>query len=125
VIEGLRLMQGRGWSLACVTNKPTEFANDLLRKKGLAGYFEQVTGGDSHPRKKPDPMPLLKTCELLQSSPHCTLMIGDSIHDAHAAQAAGCPLVLVTYGYHHGADLRALGARQCVARLDDMAFDTL
>jgi phosphoglycolate phosphatase len=70
-------------------------------------------------------MPLLKTCELLQASPQDTLMIGDSIHDAHAAQAAGCPLVLVTYGYHHGVDLAALGAQQCVARLDQMAFDTL
>jgi phosphoglycolate phosphatase len=125
VAEGLRLMQGRGWALACVTNKPVEFARELLRKKGLDQHFAHVTGGDSHPRKKPDPMPLLKTCELLQASPQDTLMIGDSIHDAHAAQAAGCPLVLVTYGYHHGVDLAALGAQQCVARLDQMAFDTL
>lgn len=125
VEEGLIQMKHRGWALACVTNKPAAFARELLHRKGLLAYFEQVTGGDSYPRKKPDPMPLLKTCEILQTAPEQTLMIGDSIHDAHAAQAAACPLVLVTYGYHHGADLTALGALQTVARLDQVAFDTL
>ena len=100
VVEGLAQMKQWGWSLACVTNKPAAFARELLRQKGLSQYFEHVTGGDSYPRKKPDPMPLLKTCEVLQTEPQRALMIGDSIHDAHAAQAAGCPLVLVTYGYH-------------------------
>ncbi len=121
VVEGLAQMKQWGWSLACVTNRPAEFARELLRQKGLSQYFEYVTGGDSYPRKKPDPMPLLKTCELLNTDPQRALMIGDSIYDAHAAQAAGCPLVLVTYGYHHGADLRALGALQTVARLDHIA----
>jgi len=121
--EGWRLYQAhyRAHNGLHSTNKPAEFARELLRKKGLDHFFEQVTGGDSHPRKKPDPMPLLKTCEALQTNPQRTLMIGDSIHDAHAAQAAGCPLVLVTYGYHHGADLTALGAVQTVARLDEIS----
>jgi phosphoglycolate phosphatase len=125
VEEGLMELKRRGWALACVTNKPAEFARELLHRKGLLDFFQHVTGGDSHPRKKPDPMPLLKTCEILHRAPEHTLMIGDSVHDAHAAQAAACPLVLVTYGYHHGADLTALGALQTVARLDQVAFDTL
>jgi phosphoglycolate phosphatase len=29
-------------------------------------------------------------------------MVGDSQNDALAARAAGCPVVLVTYGYNHG-----------------------
>ena len=29
-------------------------------------------------------------------------MVGDSSNDAQAAHAAGCPVVLVTYGYNHG-----------------------
>ena len=125
VAEGLRHMKQRGWALACVTNKPAEFARTLLHNVGLAPYFTQVTGGDSYPRKKPDPMPLLKTCELLDATPEQTLMIGDSVYDAHAAKAAGCPLVLVTYGFHHQAPLHQLGALQCVDRLDALAFDTL
>jgi phosphoglycolate phosphatase len=30
------------------------------------------------------------------------LMVGDSSNDAQAARAAGCPVVLVDYGYNHG-----------------------
>ncbi len=29
-------------------------------------------------------------------------MVGDSSNDAQAADAAGCPVVLMTYGYNHG-----------------------
>ena len=61
-----------------------------------------VFGGDSFERKKPDPLPLLKTCEALGTLPGRTLMIGDSSNDAQAARAAGCDVVLVTYGYNHG-----------------------
>ena len=59
-------------------------------------------GGDSFERKKPDPLPLLKTCEALGTLPARTLMIGDSSNDAAAARAAGCLVVLVTCGYNHG-----------------------
>jgi len=36
------------------------------------------------------------------------LMIGDSLNDAQAARAAGCPVFCVPYGYNEGADVRAL-----------------
>lgn len=101
-VEGLRALQHAGLKLACVTNKPLASARDLLAKKNLDGYFIKVFGGDSFERKKPDPLPLLKTCLALGSSPARTLMIGDSSNDALAARAAGCPVVLVTYGYNHG-----------------------
>jgi len=102
VLEGLVALRARGLRLACVTNKPTAFARPLLALKGLDGFFEAVFGGDAFERKKPDPMPLLKTCEALRSAPARTLMVGDSSNDAQAARAAGCPVVLVSYGYNHG-----------------------
>ena len=110
VMEGLQGMQRAGLKLACLTNKPVAFARSLLSSKGLDGYFSQVFGGDSFARKKPDPLPLLKTCEALGTLPARTLMIGDSSNDALAARAAGCPVVLVTYGYNHGEPVRALDA---------------
>jgi len=102
VIEGLEQLQAMGLPLACLTNKPVSFTTPLLKDKGLSNYFDQVFGGDSFERKKPDPLPLLKTCEALRSSPARTLMVGDSSNDAQAADAAGCPVVLMTYGYNHG-----------------------
>lgn len=100
--EGLVRLQGAGLRLACVTNKPRRFAMALLEAKGLRAFFAHVFGGDDFPEKKPHPMPLLKACEALGCLPAHTLMVGDSSNDAQAARAAGCPVVLVTYGYNHG-----------------------
>ena len=110
VVEGLTALQSAGLRMACLTNKPLSFARPLLQAKGLAGFFGQVFGGDSFERKKPDPLPLLKTCEALGSQPARTLMVGDSSNDAQAARAAGCPVVLVTYGYNHGQPVRGVDA---------------
>jgi phosphoglycolate phosphatase len=110
VVEGLRILRDAGWKLACLTNKPTAFARPLLAAKGLDGYFSEVFGGDAFARKKPDPLPLRMTCEALGTDPARTLMVGDSSNDAQAARAAGCPVVLVTYGYNHGEPVRAVDA---------------
>ncbi len=120
VVEGLQALRDAGLKLACLTNKPTAFAGPLLRSKGLDRYFAVVFGGDAFERKKPDPLPLLKTCEALGSEPARTLMVGDSSNDAAAAQAAGCPVVLVTYGYNHGEPIRAVPANGHVDRLDQL-----
>jgi phosphoglycolate phosphatase len=110
VPEGLRALRDRGLRLACLTNKPTAFARPLLIAKGLDGFFDQVFGGDAFERKKPDPLPLIKTCEALGTRPARTLMVGDSSNDARAARAAGCAVVLVSYGYNHGEPIRAVDA---------------
>jgi phosphoglycolate phosphatase len=106
VEQGLAHLQEAGFQLACLTNKPLSFARPLLEAKGLARFFPLVFGGDSFERKKPDPLPLLKTCEALGTHPDQTLMVGDSSNDAQAARAAGCEVVLVTYGYNHGEPIR-------------------
>ncbi|MDB5946863.1 MAG: phosphoglycolate phosphatase [Ramlibacter sp.] len=120
VVEGLSWLKARGLRLACLTNKPTNFALPLLAAKGLEGYFSVVFGGDAFERKKPDPMPLVKTCEALSSAPAQTLMIGDSSNDAAAARAAGCRVVLVTYGYNHGEPVRSVDADAFVDSLSDL-----
>lgn len=122
VAEGLTRLRAQGLRLACLTNKPTVFAVALLRAKGLDGFFEQVFGGDAFERKKPDPLPLLKTCEALGTLPTRTLMVGDSSNDAQAARAAGCPVVLVTYGYNHGEPVRAVDADGFIDSLMDLAI---
>jgi len=118
VVEGLRRLVDAGWALACLTNKPGAFAKPLLAAKGLDRYFSQVFGGDAFARQKPDPLPLLQTCLALGSLPERTLMIGDSSNDAQAARAAGCPIVLVSYGYNHGLPVADVGADAVIDRLD-------
>ncbi len=118
VMDGLAHLKALGLPLACLTNKPMSFARPLIEAKGLSSYFAQVFGGDSFERKKPDPLPLIKTCEALQTAPERTLMVGDSSNDAQAANAAGCPVVLMTYGYNHGEPIRNTPA---LAWLDSLA----
>ncbi len=125
VLEGLRALAAAGLKLACLTNKPTAFARPLLAAKQLDGFFEVVFGGDAFERKKPDPLPLLRTCEALGCAPGRTLMIGDSSNDARAARAAGCPVVLVSYGYNHGEPARSAGADAVVDRIDQIDLRTL
>jgi phosphoglycolate phosphatase len=118
VVEGLQRLADRGLALACLTNKPTAFAHDLLRHKALAGYFGHVFGGDAFERRKPDPLPLLRTCAARATAPAQTLVIGDSSNDAQAARAAGCPVILVSYGYNHGLPVAGIDADAVVDRLD-------
>ncbi len=118
--EGLQALRAAGLPLACLTNKPQAFAEQLLRAKGLDGFFQHVFGGDAFARKKPDPLPLLKTCEALGTAPARTLMVGDSRNDAQAARAAGCPVVLVGYGYNHGEPVRQVDADGFVDALTEL-----
>jgi phosphoglycolate phosphatase len=120
VLEGVHALRARGLRLACLTNKPTAFARALLQRKGLSGCFEHAFGGDAFARKKPDPLPLIETCKALGVAPAATLMIGDSSNDAAAARAAGCPVVLVSYGYNHGEPVGAVGADAVVDRIGDV-----
>lgn len=125
VLTALQQWQGSGLQLACLTNKPLDFARPLLKAKGLDVFFTQVFGGDSFERKKPDPLPLHKTCEALGTRAAQTLMVGDSENDGLAARAAGCPVVLVSYGYNHGRPIREVDADGYVDSLDQLAFATL
>lgn len=120
VEAGLRLLRERGLALACVTNKPAAFALPLLQAKGLAAWFDHVFGGDAFERKKPDPLPLLRTSEALGVPAPRVLMIGDSSNDVQAARAAGCTVVLVRYGYNHGEPVESAGADLLVDRLDEL-----
>jgi phosphoglycolate phosphatase len=118
VMAGLQGLAAMGLPMACLTNKPRDLATKLLAQKGLDGFFSMVFGGDSFERKKPDPLPLLKTCEALGFEAQQVMMVGDSSNDAQAAHAAGSHVVLLTYGYNHGQPIREVTAH---AHLDSLA----
>jgi phosphoglycolate phosphatase len=119
-LEALEALAAQGMPMACLTNKPLVFAKALLEEKSMTNFFGHVFGGDSFERKKPDPMPLLKTCEALGTALERTLMVGDSSNDAQAAHAAGCPVVLVTYGYNHGQRVQDTPAAAWLDTLADL-----
>lgn len=117
VVEGVQAMRQAGYRLACITNKAEAFTLPLLRSTGLYDQFEIVLSGDSLPKKKPDPMPLLHICKHFGVHPHEALLIGDSLNDAIAARAAGCHVFCVPYGYNEGRNVYEL---DCDAIVDSL-----
>ncbi len=108
VIEGLDAMKAAGFRLGCITNKLASYTEPLLNGIGMAKYFDIVLSGDSLPEKKPHPMPLLHAAKFFDVSIAHLLLIGDSLSDAQAARAAGCPIICVPYGYNHGEPVESL-----------------
>jgi phosphoglycolate phosphatase len=116
-LEGLEALRHTGFPLACVTNKSERFTLPLLAQMRLDHYFSIVISGDTLPQKKPDPLPLEHICRHFGIAPAQMLMVGDSVNDARAARAAGCPVFCVTYGYNEGADVRELDVDAIVGSL--------
>lgn len=88
-----------GWSFAVCTNKLEHLSRRLLTNLGVAERFAAICGGDTFPRRKPDPAHLLETIAASSGASETTLMVGDSRTDLDTARAAGVPAIGVTFGY--------------------------
>jgi phosphoglycolate phosphatase len=119
VPQALALLRAAGLRLACVTNKPREFTVPLLARLQLDMAFEAVVAGDDVQEKKPHPALLLEACRRLGVASVQALMIGDSVNDALAAQAAGMAVVVVRTGYNEGASVESLQGQPGVAAIVD------
>ena len=121
VIEALEKMRAANLKLACVTNKASTFTAPLLEKTGLAALLDAVVSSDEVGARKPDAKPFLYACERLQVAPAEAVVIGDSANDAKGARAAGCRVLLVSYGYSEGRDVRELDSDGVVATFAEAA----
>ena len=92
-----------------------------LEQAGIARYFALVVGGDDLPAKKPDPAPLRYVAARFAVPTNRLLMVGDSGNDALAARAAGCPVLIVPYGYNEGVPVQNLDADGIVPSLAAVA----
>lgn len=85
--------------LALLTNKPERQTRKLLAALDLAPRFRVVVGGDTLAVRKPDPATLVHVAAALDVVPSALTLVGDSRIDLETALAAGCPCVLVSWGY--------------------------
>jgi phosphoglycolate phosphatase len=86
-------------TLAVCTNKRETLSRRLLEELRLNPYFGAIAGRDTFAVSKPDPGHLTGTIALAGGDPSRALMIGDSEVDLRTAEAAGVPIVLVSFGY--------------------------
>lgn len=118
--ELLQALQSRHAKMAIVTNKPTALTIRLLELLGIRDCFETVVGGGDTALLKPDPAPLLVALQRLDRPAATALMVGDSINDIEAAQAAGISCVAVSFGYNHGGDIHAANADLVIDSLHEL-----
>jgi phosphoglycolate phosphatase len=82
-----------------ITNKPGWLTEPLLQQLGLYQRAACVLSGDSLPRSKPDPLPLLTAARTLGVEPARCLYLGDALRDMQAARAAGMVALGASFGY--------------------------
>ena len=121
VLDALAAFRQAGIPMAVVTNKAAAFTDPLLQITELAPWFEFAISGDSLSEKKPHPAQLLHACERFGTLPQENLHLGDSATDAAAARAAGCPVLLVSYGYDAGEPVQDVDCDGIVTSLLDVA----
>lgn len=118
VLEALGLLAPEH-ALAVLTNKPRREAWELLAALGLSRFFRFVRGGDSYPRRKPDPMGVAALMEAAKTVAGATLLVGDSPVDLETARNASVGFVLVSYGLG-SAEARCLGPDRVVDDLREL-----
>ena len=116
VMVTLKQLQELRLPMAVVTNKPESLSRLMMKQLGMDVFFDCLVGGDTLSERKPHPLPLHHALEKIGVEPALGIMVGDSQTDADAARAAGCPLIMMRYGYNQGIVLEQLHAE---ALLDD------
>ncbi len=94
-----------GLPLGIATNDTLESANRHIDALGHRNAFGFLAGYNSGHGPKPGPGMVLAFADYLGCQPHEVMMVGDSLHDLHAGNAAGALTVGITTGL---ADRQAL-----------------
>ncbi|MGC9162613.1 MAG: HAD family hydrolase [Thiomonas sp.] len=82
-----------------VTNKLSTYTDPLVAQLPWPHPPGCIVSGDSAPRAKPAPDPLLLAARQLDVAPQNCLYLGDDLRDIQAARAAGMHAIAAAYGY--------------------------
>lgn len=99
VKSGLRSLFQEGIPLCVFTNKPGDFARDLLEKKGISRFFQEVISADDIGARKPSPQGVRMLRQRFFSPRKKTFFVGDSKIDILCAKRARVLSLAVLYGY--------------------------
>ncbi|MEX1662932.1 HAD family hydrolase [Thioclava sp. 15-R06ZXC-3] len=91
-------LRAQGLRLGICTNDSEGTARAHAGQAGVLALFDVIIGYDSGHGGKPTPRPLLAFADQLGLDPATVVMVGDSLHDLHAARAAGMRAVAVLTG---------------------------
>ncbi|MBM7648763.1 pyrophosphatase PpaX [Bacillus ectoiniformans] len=89
VFETIRTLKENNYKLAIVSTKIRETVIRGLKLTNLDQFFDVIISLDEVTNPKPDPEPLYKALDLLDSRPEEAIMIGDNYHDIDGGKNAG------------------------------------
>lgn len=101
----LRQLAGR-YRLGIVSTRRVDEVRVYLEQEALHDVVAVVAGSDSTPRIKPHPQPVLWAATHLGVPAAQALMVGDTVADIRAAQAAGALAAGVLCGFGEPRDLQ-------------------
>lgn len=96
IFEALR---ADGYRLGVVTNDSERGAKAQCDRLGLSHWFDAILGYDSGHGRKPEAGQVVAFMERFGFQPEETALIGDTLHDMHAARAAGVVGIGVESGF--------------------------
>jgi phosphoglycolate phosphatase len=100
----LERLTAQGHKLGICTNKPRDPTLRILKALKLDRFFGTVIGGDTLPKRKPDPEPLLAAIAGVGGTAATAAMIGDSANDVLCARAASVTAILIPSDYGNPAE---------------------
>lgn len=103
----LGALRAKGLRLGLATNDTEIPARQHLARAGVGDLFDFIAGCDSGFGGKPQPGQLLAFAQMTGLDPAQIAMVGDSLHDLHAARAAGMLAIGVLTGVALRDDLAA------------------
>lgn len=99
IAETLDWLESEGIKWGVVTNKTSRYTLPVMAALGLARRAACIVSGDSSPRPKPAPDPLLLASAIAGADPARCLYVGDDLRDMQAARAAGMGAIAAAWGY--------------------------
>ncbi|MBX9619500.1 MAG: HAD family hydrolase [Hyphomicrobiales bacterium] len=104
-VEAILALGATGMPMGLVTNDSEAAAREQMVQLGLDNYLSFIAGYDSGFGAKPHPGMIIAYIDRSGFRPSEIAVIGDSLHDLHAARAAGALGIAVTTGLASHADL--------------------
>lgn len=104
IVELLDYVERNGMAWGVVTNKPSLYAEPLMRALQLDARCATLICPDHVARRKPDPEALYLACERIGCTPAQALYAGDHRRDIEAGRNAGMFTIACGYGYVHADD---------------------
>lgn len=87
-----------------VTNKSERFTFPLLAQLNLSPTNRCIVSGDTTPKMKPDPEPMLYACNILDIAAENCLYIGDAERDIIAGNNVNMKTMAALFGYIHSSE---------------------